>query len=213
MTIKLIAISDTHGKHRQVNLPSGDVLIHAGDITMWGDWEQFKDFAAWLKLQSHKHKVIVAGNHDGELLLGEHRGSAIGLLQGMGATYLQDDSVELEGLKFYGSPYAPRYGGFGLMLDRGEPMKHKWAEIPDDVQILITHSPAHGILDQTVKNGNQGCEELAIRIKQLPKLKVHISGHLHEASGLLEQDGIIFCNASQQNEKRQMVNQPFVIEV
>lgn len=59
-----MAISDTHGFHRDVVIPDGDVLVHAGDITMNGEVETILDFVRWLVELPHAHKVIVPGNHD-----------------------------------------------------------------------------------------------------------------------------------------------------
>ena len=35
-SLKIVCISDTHGKHRSLKVPDGDVLVHAGDITSKG---------------------------------------------------------------------------------------------------------------------------------------------------------------------------------
>jgi Icc-related predicted phosphoesterase len=212
MSLRFVCISDTHSFLEHLVMPEGDILTHAGDITKNGEMKQFKAFVEWLKPLSYRHKVIIAGNHD-NIMLDSDREIATRLLQEAGAIYLQDTAAEIEGLKFYGSPYAPRYGGYGFMLTRGEPIRQKWAQIPSDVEILLTHSPPFSVLDWTVRNGNQGCEELLKRIGELPKLKAVLCGHLHEGRGIVEKNGVIFVNASICDEHRKPVHQPIVFDL
>ena len=62
--MRLVAISDTHGVHRRVNLPAGDVLVHSGDLTLDGEGPVTLDFVDWFSEQPFEHKIFVAGNHD-----------------------------------------------------------------------------------------------------------------------------------------------------
>merc|ERR1711977_505540 len=62
--VQFVLISDTHGHHRKLSLPPGDVLIHAGDFTAYGKAADAEDFNAWLGEQPHKHKFVVLGNHE-----------------------------------------------------------------------------------------------------------------------------------------------------
>ncbi|KKU85756.1 MAG: hypothetical protein UY14_C0014G0001 [Parcubacteria group bacterium GW2011_GWA1_47_9] len=64
MKLRVVAISDTHEMHRQVVVPDGDVLVHAGDFTMSGTLPAIYEFNTWLGTLPHRHKVVVAGNHD-----------------------------------------------------------------------------------------------------------------------------------------------------
>jgi hypothetical protein len=50
--------------HRRLRVPPGDVLVHAGDITMKGGKNEMLDFDKWLGELPHKHKVVICGNHD-----------------------------------------------------------------------------------------------------------------------------------------------------
>jgi len=70
--VKFVAISDTHGCHRQLNLPSGDVLLHAGDVCDKGDLKQVEDFLIWLSELDFRHKIIIRGNHDIDLKKENH---------------------------------------------------------------------------------------------------------------------------------------------
>ena len=62
--MRLVAISDTHGRHRQLVMPEGDVVIHCGDFCARGKEREARDFAAWFRALPHVHKVVIAGNHD-----------------------------------------------------------------------------------------------------------------------------------------------------
>ena len=66
--MKFVAIADTHGKHKDLTIPSGDMLIHAGDISMKGDEDEIIDFLNWFDEQNFKHKILIAGNHDHNVL-------------------------------------------------------------------------------------------------------------------------------------------------
>jgi 3',5'-cyclic AMP phosphodiesterase CpdA len=139
--MRIVLISDTHGLHRQLKLPSGDLLIHAGDITFYSKPPSIvADFDGWLRELPHRDKVVVPGNH--EFLLEDHQQrSAI-----TNATLLVDSRGMVEGLKIWGSPVTPLYGGaFGM--SRSADRKRHWASIPDDFDILITHGPPLDILD------------------------------------------------------------------
>ncbi|KAG6005671.1 hypothetical protein E4U21_007787 [Claviceps maximensis] len=61
-SIRIVCISDTHNK--QPTLPPGDILIHAGDLTENGSFEEVQRGLRWLSSQPHRYKVFVAGNHD-----------------------------------------------------------------------------------------------------------------------------------------------------
>lgn len=60
--MKTVVISDTHGQHRSLKLPKGDLLIHAGDLSRSGTKEQTKEFLEWFAEQKHPHKIFIAGN-------------------------------------------------------------------------------------------------------------------------------------------------------
>lgn len=60
--IKVVCISDTHDQ--TVEVPDGDILIHAGDLTNAGTVADIQKQLDWLKRLPHGVKIIVAGNHD-----------------------------------------------------------------------------------------------------------------------------------------------------
>ena len=95
------------------------------------------------------------------------------------AHYLCDESLTLDGVKFYGSPWQPRFFDWAFNKDRGAPLKAIWDKIPLDTDVLITHGPPHGILDLTFDKIKAGCEELLLAVQRI-KPKVHVFGHIHE---------------------------------
>ncbi|MDR9466881.1 metallophosphatase domain-containing protein [Marinospirillum sp.] len=178
--MRLVLISDTHGRHRELQLPEGDVLIHAGDFSSAGSWDELLEFSDWFQAQPHRHKILIAGNHD--LLFEDFPEDARALFKGW-AHYLQDSALTLEGLKIHGSPWTPRFFDYAFMLPRGRALAERWAKIPADTQLLITHGPAQGLGDRTFTGENAGCEALAEQLPRLPDLQLHVFGHIHEGYG------------------------------
>lgn len=199
--MKCIAISDTHGMYRDIDVPDGDILIHAGDITRQGKINELYDFNDWLGEQPHRHKIVIAGNHDW-CFENQPNGSR-GLITN--AIYLQDESVIINGFKFYGSPWQPWFLDWAFNLQRGEEISLKWALIPNDVDVLITHGPVYGILDKVTTGENVGCEELK-KVIDLNPPKFHVCGHIHEGYGTETLNGITFINACVNSERYRPIN-------
>jgi len=179
---RFVLISDTHNT-RPV-LPPGDVLIHAGDLTMSGNMTELKSAATWLREQTKvfKHVVAIAGNHDFAL---EHfmREGAEGLAKELfwPALYLRDEGVTLDGLTCYGSPWQPRFCDWAFNADRGPTIKKYWDAIPKNLDILISHGPPYHILDW-VGRDRVGCQDLRDALDRTQPL-VHVFGHIHAAYG------------------------------
>ena len=114
--MRVVCISDTHNCNGQISVPDGDVLVHSGDATITGTVAEIKNFNTWFSALPHRHKVFIAGNHD---WLFERENAAARELLSDNITYLQDSAVEIEGLKFYGSPWQPRFFDWAFNLDRG----------------------------------------------------------------------------------------------
>src|ERR1043165_4034156 len=64
LSMRIVCIADTHGAHEDLRLPSGELLVCAGDVTTYGTLEEFANCARWLHDQAHPHKLLIAGNHD-----------------------------------------------------------------------------------------------------------------------------------------------------
>ena len=212
---RIVCLSDTHNFHDQIAVPDGDVLIHAGDATGRGSIPEIAAFNRWFKKLPHKYKIFVAGNHD---WLFETDNKYARQMLDDSIIYLEDSWVEIEGLKFYGSPWQPRFYDWAFNLMRGAEMARKWKLIPSDVDVLITHGPPHGILDEVPRQyfvENTGCEELRFKVEEIAaeKLKLHVFGHIHCGYGQTEQFGVKFFNASNCSEDYSPTNLPLVYDL
>lgn len=227
MKKKITHISDTHNKHNQLNelLPGGDLLIHSGDISSLGRESEVERFVKWFNgIDNYTYKIFIAGNHDmsfdREALLrnkldyfdgGRNNWDTpcaegkpqwlidmldVGLAGGV--FYLENSSIDIEGIKIWGSPITPSFGyGWAFNKDRGHDINEVWNGIPMDTDIVITHGPIYGYCDRTSNtNTNVGCEQLYHRLNEI-KPQLHFSGHIHEAYGYRQTDwGYAFngCN-------------------
>ena len=219
-TLKIVAISDTHGGHHQVTVPDADVLIHCGDYCKYGQIEEVKDFAVWLKKLPHKHKLVVAGNHDKPVE--QRTDKCRRIFKEAGVTLLLNEEVVIDGVKFWGSPITPTFLDWHFMKDRGPAIADVWREIPWDVDVLITHGPAYGHGDlcppyRTAHRKVAGCFELLKRIKQIhvasgyKNPRIHVFGHIHDGYGATQSDefgSLTFINASTCTERYKPTNAP-----
>ena len=208
--MRIVCISDTHLQHGFA-IPGGDVLIHAGDGTSCGSWKEVAQWFSWFALQPHRHKVVIAGNHD---FLFEREPELVAGLLPPGVVYLQDSGVVIEGIKIWGSPWQPWFCDLAFNLPRGQRLAEKWAQIPDDTQMLITHGPPYGILDKLpgATGEHVGCEALLERVQALPTLKLHIYGHIHCSHGVVHRNGVKFVNASICDEAYKAVQAPIMVD-
>jgi predicted MPP superfamily phosphohydrolase len=222
--MKIVAISDTHQLHRDVIVPEGDVLIHCGDFTNQGTQGALADFLDWFISHPHQHKVFISGNHELGLDVGPTRPKKLKIINEFieehpALVYLENSSVMIEGLKFYGSPMTPRFMDWAWNINRGKDIAAYWKLIPDDTNVLITHGPPHGTLDLVDnlyggRDPHQGCEELAVKVKTLSELKLHVFGHLHKQGGEHTLVGkTVFGNAATCNDAYKPVNPAIVVEL
>ncbi|EOR93024.1 metallophosphoesterase [Arcticibacter svalbardensis MN12-7] len=209
--MKIIAISDTHGKHRLLrNLPQADMIIHAGDVSRDGSEHSTLDFMNWFSSLDYKYKIFIAGNHD--FFFEQEMPNYIKKLIPGNLTYLNDSGVTIEGIRIWGSPITPRFFDWAFNRDRGKEINKHWKLIPKDTDLLITHGPPKGILDLVGLNEMVGCDDLLKRVK-LVKPKVHIFGHIHGAYGAKELKSTRFINASIVDEGYMVCNSPVLIEL
>jgi Icc-related predicted phosphoesterase len=190
--MRIVCVSDTHGRHRYTEVPDGDILVHGGDVTLHGTLDDVEFFNDWLGTLPHKHKVVIAGNHD--FCFQNDPAEARARLTN--ATYLEDAGCEIAGLKFYGSPWTPLFFDWAFMLSDSD-LAAKWARIPAGLDVLITHGPPHGLLDWTNRDEHAGSSTLLDRVREV-KPRLHVFGHIHEAAGRTEVEGTTFLNASTQ---------------
>jgi len=209
--MRIVVISDTHKQEPYLTLPEGDILIHCGDmgcnypldVQIMNDWFGEQDF---------RYKLCVAGNHDTEL---QRIGKSMCKELLTHVRYLENEEIEIEGLKFWGSPHTPEFNSWAYMYPRRSlDAKQIWEKIPYGLDFLITHGPAYQMLDYSkFENKAVGCEVLQREIfKKQPKR--HIFGHIHEqGSQYLEKDGINFFNCSVLNGEYKLSYKPTIIEV
>jgi Icc-related predicted phosphoesterase len=210
--MRIVCLSDTHNRNEQIQVPDGDLLLHAGDATIRGTVDEISAFARWFGSLPHKHKVFVAGNHD---WLFETSNRYARSLLPKSIVYLEDSAVEIAGIKIYGSPWQPRFYDWAFNLNRGPELAAKWKLIPPDTNILITHGPPHGILDEVPRRffvENTGCEELRKRV-EIVRPKLHLFGHIHCGYGQAEDFGVKFVNASNCDEQYEPSQPPIVVEI
>ena len=215
---KIVCISDTHGHHRDPHLkiPKGDILLHAGDLSMGGELNVLMDLNDWFGEQPHDYKIVIGGNHDRSL----GGDDMLGFKIFTNAIYLENSSVEVDGLKIYGNPYTgwsfglAQYFAFGK--DRYE-MPKMWGGIPRDADILLTHTPPKGMLDKVAETGfnpNEHVGDITLlkKIREY-KPKLNVFGHIHEGYGTDVDGETTFINCSVVNESYNLVNKPVVFEI
>lgn len=230
--MKIACVSDIHGKFGR-QWPKADVLVIAGDIfgnysgnqerdafiQLQNFYEDFCPLLSSLKKQLYKDIVVVAGNHD--RIFAYHQKACEDQLRRIGAHYLQDASAEIQGLKFYGSPWTPWFFGahwvFNLSDKRSEEhAQETWNKIPDDTDVLITHGPPYGILDECpdfyLNNRSVGCSTLLDKVLEV-KPRLHVFGHIHEGYGQMDTDNTIFVNAAVHDGDFKPTNPIRVVEI
>lgn len=219
--MKICSISDSHNKHRNLIIPDSDILICSGDISFRGEQNIVEDFISWFGQQKAKNKILIFGNH--EVGYSNHTSkkylSAQKLLKDNNIHYLQNSEVIIDGIKFWGSPATPFFGGWEWNYHRGKDIKKVWDKIPDDTNVLITHGPPYSILDLVElhplkdRDPHQGCYDLLNKIHELKELKAHCFGHLHSGYGSIVNNNVTYVNASVCDERYQANNSPIVFTI
>jgi Icc-related predicted phosphoesterase len=210
--VRLVHISDTHLRHKQITLPDGDILVHSGDALVRGGVDELKRFAEWWNALPHRVKVYVPGNHDwafyhqeilaSDMLVNTHS--------------LVHRALEIEGIRFFGSPWQPDFCYWAFNLPRGDALRRKWRDIPLNTDVLITHAPPCWIGDRVQVFGQDpihvGDTDLLDAVR-LVKPKYHLFGHVHQAYGYYQNEWTHFYNASICNERYEAYNRAFVIDL
>jgi Icc-related predicted phosphoesterase len=189
--MRLVLVSDTHELHRELDLPDGEIFIHAGDLTMFSrSHAAILDFNDWLGELPHRYKIVVPGNHEFFLEADESKRSLLS-----NATVLINETVTIAGLRIWGSPTTSlSTGAFGMgsAIDR----VRLYRQIPKQTDILVSHGPPFGILDSAPGTGSHsGDRELLEAVKRI-RPKLHVFGHVHGANGLFATDHTMFVNAA-----------------
>lgn len=241
--MKLVAISDTHNRHKHLTsvamgsrLPDGDLLIHGGDLTAQGLKHEVQDVLKWFKTIKDRYThgiVFIAGNHDrtfdgpkfgdynvyDDILEGpkekpEWLQEALANLPS-NVHYLENNSVTIEGLNIWGSPITPWFHGdrWAFNKHRGEDIDAVWNKIPMDTNIIVTHGPVAYKLDYVAHDGHYAGCEHLRQRVQSIKPILHISGHIHECHGYDYDEHTHYFNASICSHQYEPVNRPWEIEI
>lgn len=208
---KVVCISDTHGEYRKVELPDGDVLVHCGDITTYGRPDELVDFNRWCGNLPHRDIVVIAGNHDATLAKQSPEFARKVLTN---AHYLQDSETTVQGIRIYGAPWTPEFMNWFFMLPRGsDELRAKWDQIPEGLDVLLTHGPPVGKLDYSkYQKTYVGCGLLRAAVERV-RPRYHVFGHLHENHGGLQSEHTTFINCSIMTRSYVPAQAPIVIEV
>lgn len=202
--MKILHLSDTHGLHKNLrSLPEADVIVHSGDFTFAGSEEEAYDFMNWFRNLPYEHKVFIAGNHDMCMYGADH-------IDGLSRNvhYLYNNSVVIDGIKFYGIPMFMEDcmdGNLDVFINN----------IPDDTDVLITHMPPKGTCD--LANYGKGPEHrgnatLAELLKKLHPT-CHLFGHEHDAYGKTIKENVIYSNACVVDSRYNLINNPTIINI
>jgi len=205
--MKIVALSDTHTKHRNISIPKGDILIFAGDFEVRDTFDLI-EMRDWLNDLDFKHIVTIFGNHDftGLIKLEALRS----IFQRV--HYLCNSSVVINGIKIWGSSYSPMYNDWAWMKPDNY-LKEIWSMIPLNTDIVVTHCMPYGILDQVLpKMESVGSLTLRDRIKEVQPI-IQIGGHLHESYGKYTDGKTDYYNVSVLDEQYQVANPVTIIEV
>ncbi|MDQ8198176.1 metallophosphoesterase [Pelagicoccus enzymogenes] len=205
--MNVTVISDTHAMHDRLPALSGDVLIHAGDFYDVAECrdKKLKRLNAWFAKQDFQVKLFIPGDHDVPVYASWH--SQKNYLSE--ATLLVDTVYEYEGVRFYGSPWVPNADGYPFAME-AERIEETWSKIPVETDVLITHVPPIGVLDDGPFDQGQGCPVLRRRVLEVDP-RCHVFGHVHWSSGDQKLGGTRFVNASYVNERR--FNEPRVFDL
>ena len=210
--MKICATSDLHGF--LPDIPECDVLVIAGDVcpvrgghSIGRQTNWLNDvFNKWAMSQPARHVLLVAGNHDFALQSGNRKKIYLTM------PILCDEAKEIDGKIFYGSPWTPTFGKWAFMEDECK-LKERFANMPNDIDILVTHGPPFNILDRTDFGDLAGSHALGDRMGEraeiMGKKSVHIFGHIHEAFGSIGSN----YNVSHVNEHYEPVNPIVEIEI
>jgi Icc-related predicted phosphoesterase len=207
--MRFVALSDTHGKHN-FDLPPGDVLLHAGDVSSRGLKSEIQRFLDWFSSLDYTYKIFIAGNHD--FFFEEASKADIDAMIPDNLIYLNDSGVEIDGIKIWGSPIQPWFHDWAFNRKRGPEIQKHWDLIPTDSDIVITHGPAFGIHDRLISGMPVGCEDLLPTLQRIAP-KVHLCGHIHEAYGERQVGETLFLNASILNVRYEIANAPIEFEL
>lgn len=223
--MKIVAISDLHGKFPEIEVKKFDVLCICGDIFPLEIQYNMLECKAWLlkvfipwcqKLECD-NILLIAGNHDVFFEKATYKEKKYMFL-GTNIHYLEDDSYEVDDLTFYGTPYCNKFAEWSFMRNDDQ-LKIIYKFIPKNVDILLTHAAPYGTSDICLQEvwwnegKHIGCIPLRDAIvEKKPKIVLH--GHLHSSNHeveLLEETKVY--NVSILDETYNIAYKPLVLDI
>ncbi|KAI1705255.1 calcineurin-like phosphoesterase domain-containing protein [Ditylenchus destructor] len=248
--VRFVCVSDTHedlasllasklvprriaNSVPQRYIPPGDVFVHCGDFTHIGEKAAVLKFNKQIGELPHKHKIVIAGNH--EIGFEDSEDFAAKIERNFkrftrycdiqpelyklltNCTYLQNSFTEVYGIRIYGSPYQETKG-WEFYRTRGESILEEWLKIPTynsatPIDVLLTHSPPLGHNDIGYYSERLGCAELLNVVEKRVRPKFHVFGHIHENNGITTNDVTTFINASICNNDNKSVDSPIIFDI
>jgi len=199
--MKIAFISDTHGFEGSLNIPKCDILVHCGDVCAgFGEMSAIDNIAYWFEQLKErdivKEIILVAGNHDTNFL-SKPEFSKFRLKKG--CHFLQNSGIEIDGVKFYGTMFLDIIRNDDIFPTIGDVIESReqfYNNMPEDIDVLITHQPPDlDPLSITANKFNLGCPILKSAVERI-KPKVHAFGHVHEGYGRFSDDTTTYINAS-----------------
>ena len=220
--MKIYFFSDTHCRHRELNIPEVDMAIFCGDMS--NSYEiirntiQCKDFLDWYSSLPIKNKLLISGNHDRSI---EHKWILPSDYPNL--TWFFNETKIVEGLKIFGSPYTPVYGDWSYVYNRKDAYRY-WDCIEEGTDIVFTHGPGKGILDIAEDENDRsniaqvGCKTLSTKIAAI-KPQLHCFGHIHSIkkkgiynNGVYYGSNTTFVNASCLDHGNNSLSNGYVFE-
>jgi predicted phosphohydrolase len=210
MSVRVVAVADLHGLLPPI--PPCDLLLVGGDVCPVDDHSSATQraflegpFADWLEAVPAGEVVGVAGNHD----LLAARDPA--LLDRLPWTYLSDSGATVGGVRIWGSPWTVTFGDFAFM-EQDEDLALRFAAIPADLDVLLTHGPPLGVCDWAARGANAGSAALLEAIERV-RPGVCVFGHIHEGRGEGTVAGIRCLNVSLVDERYVPRHDPVELEL
>lgn len=112
------------------------------------------------------------------------------LLASPSITYLEHEAATVylprrkTALRIFGSPYTPGRRGWAFQYWGNDEAEKIWGEEGmEGVDVLVTHGPGYGNVDETEDGERAGCNVLARRVKETRPM-LHVCGHIHAGRGV-----------------------------
>jgi len=231
--LRISATSDLHGYFPKIQ--PCDLLFICGDISPTNiqfnkpkmkAWLE-EEFSQWLNTIDVEVIYLIAGNHDGyfeglsapslEALLNKIS-PKLKYLKNETATYLSNSGISYT---IFGTPYCHIFGNWPFMRDEHY-LEKKFAQIPDQVDFILTHDTPYGVgLQDVILNTYRhkgfyqhvGNIPLKLRLEQI-SYKWLFHGHIHSSDHEATEFGTgSVVNVSYVNELYAPEYEPFYLEI